>query len=253
MKYSLCIETCFNDIDLYDRIRIAKDLGFDAVEFYNPADMDLKKLKAALEESGMPVAIMGYYNGFSDRLTGDFDLIFENLKKGVAFGKEVGCLTFTSHVCAAGPEPECTRKKLVENLKKMAPYLERENVTLAIEVLNSKYEAPDYLLDTTEKAFSVINEVGCGRVKILNDLFHTQIMEGDIINTVKTGWNKTAHYHAASVPKRDELFHGELNYREVARALDEVGYEGYMGMEYWPSYDNMQSYRDVLAYMKTNA
>lgn len=239
-------------MDFYERISVAKDLGFDAVEFYNPADYNAKRIAGTLSENGLSVAIMGMYNGYVNRLTDDYDVLLSNLKKSAEFGKAVGCMTFTCHAPENVHDTKVETERLISNLSRMADYLERNDITLAIENLNSKYEAKGYLLDTIPKIASIISKVGSSKIRILNDLYHTQIMEGDLIRTISKTIGVTAHFHAASVPDRNELFNGELNYPFIINAIDAAGYTGYFGLEYYPSYDHRQSYKDVRAYLDGN-
>ncbi|GHU67094.1 hydroxypyruvate isomerase [Clostridia bacterium] len=250
MKYSLCIETVFEDIPFYDRVGLAKDLGLDAIEFYNPAMYDGKKLSGVLANYNMPVAICGLNDGWTVRLNTPFDSLRENIEKTIRFGKEIGCTTFTGHVCEGELDREKEKLFLIENLKRIAELCEKDGVTIAIELLNSIYDNKGYLLDNSNIGFEVIKAVGSPSVKILYDCYHTQIMEGNLINTMRSNIENIAHFHGASVPNRCELFDGEINYRSFVETADKAGYDRYFGLEYWPTYDNTQSLQDVLKNLK---
>lgn len=251
MKYSICIENLFEDIPIYDRISIAKECGADAVEIYNPALYDCKKMGKILRHYDIPLVECGLVEGWSIRLTAPIEIIKNNLFKTIALAKELGCTSFTGHVSEGDIDHIEEKRILVSNLCQLAEICEKEGVNIAIEMLNSLYDSPGYLLDTTNKAVDVLKQVGSPNIKLLYDCYHTQLMEGNLINTVKDNIEYIGHFHGSGVPKRIELFYGEVNFKSLLKAIKESGYKGWFGIEYWPSYDNAQSLIDVLAYLRT--
>ena len=122
-----------------------------------------------------------------------------------------------------------------EGLSRIAPAAEDAGVTLALELLNSKVDHPDYQCDHTAWGVEVCRLVNSPRVKLLYDIYHMQIMEGDIIRTIRQYHPYIAHYHTAGNPGRHELDERqELNYAPIVRALLETGYTGYLGQEFLP-------------------
>lgn len=116
----------------------------------------------------------------------------------------------------------------------MAPFLEEAGVTLVVEPLNILVDHPGYYLYSSEEAFQIIDEVGSPNVKVLFDIYHQQIMEGNLISRIQRNINKIGHFHAADNPGRHELYMGEIQYLNVFRAIEETGYRGYIGFEYFP-------------------
>jgi hydroxypyruvate isomerase len=122
-----------------------------------------------------------------------------------------------------------------EGLRRVARAAEGAGVTLAVELLNSKVNHPDYQCDRTAWGLRVCELVGSPRVKLLYDIYHMQVMEGDVIRTIRDHHAAFGHYHTAGNPGRNELDETqELNYRAIVRAIRETGYDGYIGQEFIP-------------------
>jgi hydroxypyruvate isomerase len=131
-----------------------------------------------------------------------------------------------------------------EAFKKLAPYAEKAKVTLAIELLNSKVSHKGYQCDHTAWGVELVKRVGSERVKLLYDIFHMQIMEGDIIRTIRENHQYIAHYHTAGNPGRHEFEPGdvqELNYPGIMKAIHDTGYRGFVGQEFGPRRDAFKS------------
>jgi hydroxypyruvate isomerase len=121
-------------------------------------------------------------------------------------------------------------------------------VTLCVELLNSKVDHPDYLGDRTWFGLEVIRSVESSRVRLLYDIYHMQIMEGDIIRTVRENHEWIAHYHTGGVPGRHELDESqELNWRTVAAAIADTGFQGYFAHEFVPTRDPLTSLREAVS------
>ncbi|HLA90486.1 MAG TPA: TIM barrel protein [Gemmatimonadaceae bacterium] len=136
----------------------------------------------------------------------------------------------------------------VAGLKRLAPAAERHGVTLCLELLNSKVDHRDYHADHTAWGVQVIQGVGSPRVKLLYDIYHMQIMEGDVVATIRAHVPHIAHYHTGGVPGRNEIDDTqELNYRRVAQAIAETGFGGYLAHEFVPKREPLASLRQAFA------
>jgi hydroxypyruvate isomerase len=125
-----------------------------------------------------------------------------------------------------------------EGLRRLAPAAEAAGVTLILELLNSKINHPDYQCDHTDWGAEVCRAVGSPRVKLLYDIYHMQVMEGDIIDTIRRNSDLIGHYHTAGVPGRHEIDETqELSYPAIVRAIGATGYNGYLGQEFVPQGD----------------
>jgi hydroxypyruvate isomerase len=134
----------------------------------------------------------------------------------------------------------------IAGFKRLTPVAERHGVTLCLEVLNSKVDHKDYQADHTAWAVAVVEGVGSPRLKILYDIYHMQIMEGDVIATMKANLEHIAHVHTGGVPGRAEIDDTqELNYRRVMQSLADLGFAGYVAQEFVPRRDPLTSLRQA--------
>jgi len=121
------------------------------------------------------------------------------------------------------------------NLQRIVPLAEQAGVTLLLELLNSKVDHPDFMCDSTAWAVEICRQIESPNLKILYDIYHMQVMEGNVISTIKTYHEYIAHYHTAGVPGRAEVDETqELNYAAIMRAIAQTGYTGYIGQEFVP-------------------
>jgi hydroxypyruvate isomerase len=134
----------------------------------------------------------------------------------------------------------------VAALRKLAPFAEEAGITLALELLNSKVDHPDYQADRTAWGAQVCQAVGSARVKLLYDIYHMQIMEGDVIRTIRAFHPLIGFYHTAGNPGRNDLDETqELNYAAILKAIKETGYTGYIAHEFIPKADPVAALRTV--------
>ena len=126
------------------------------------------------------------------------------------------------------------RQHVIEALRQAAPLAEAAGVTLALEPLNTRVNHAGYFLTSAAEGFAIIRAVGSERVRLLYDVYHQQISEGFLIETITANIAQIGHIHVADVPGRHEPGTGEINYANVLRAIDESGYAGYIGLEFVP-------------------
>jgi hydroxypyruvate isomerase len=137
---------------------------------------------------------------------------------------------------------------VVALLSRVKAQAEDKGVTLCLELLNSKVNHPDYQCDHTAWGVETVKRVNSPRVKLLFDIYHMQIMEGDIIRTIRANIQWIGHFHTAGNPGRHEMDDTqEMNYRGIARAIADLGYQGYIAHEYSPLRDPVQSLQETLA------
>jgi hydroxypyruvate isomerase len=131
-------------------------------------------------------------------------------------------------------------------LKRIMPMAERLGVTVIMELLNSKVDHKDYMCDRTAWGVALAKRVGSERFKLLYDVYHMQIMEGDVIRTIRDNFRYIGHYHTGGVPGRHEIDAAqELNYPRIMTTLAELGYTGFVGQEFIPVRDPMTSLREA--------
>jgi hydroxypyruvate isomerase len=138
-------------------------------------------------------------------------------------------------------------RNCIAGLRRIAPAAERHGVTVCVELLNSKVDHHDYQGDRTAFGVQVVEGVGSARVRLLYDIYHMQIMEGDVIRTIRDHIGAIAHFHTGGVPGRGEIDGTqELNYRAVAQAIVDTGFTGYLAHEFEPKRDPLASLRQAV-------
>ncbi|MDO5540247.1 MAG: TIM barrel protein [Eubacteriales bacterium] len=250
MKYSLCVESIFPETDIYDRIERVMEFQPDAVEFWDIHEYDTKKLGAVISKHNLAVALCCLNNNWDVRMNDAFSRVRKNIEETIETGKDVGCNTF---ICMSGDvvnKTDSQKMIITENLKRMAEICEAKNVNLLVEPLNSIYDHKSYYLDNSYDGFEIVKTVDSPRIKLLFDCYHMQVMQGNLVNSLTDNIDYVGHVHSAGVPGRKELHLGETNYPLIIETLERLGYSGYFGLEYFPSYDSRQSLKDVFQYIR---
>ena len=167
------------------------------------------------------------------------ETILQGLKETIAVAKRFGCRTvIVTATVVPGFTREESHKNIVKSLKEQARMAEQEGVMLILEPIC--FPAPEFFRDSAEP-LAVIDEVGSKNLTLLYDIFHYQLMEGNIANTLKAHLDKIGHIHIAAAPGRTEINDGELNYGYLLRLLKELGYDKYVTLEYMPTMDKEES------------
>jgi hydroxypyruvate isomerase len=249
-KISLCLETVFPELALHDRVKKAADAGYKAVEFWDPSQADIRKMAKAAAAAGVAIAGCTLNEPRVYQLDRPAAPVLANIKKSIAIAGELGVRTLIGLSSDILGRPDCQKNILIENLKRAADLAVKAGVTIALEPLNSLVDHKGCYLDTSAVGFEIAKCVDCPNIKILYDVYHMQIMEGNLISNISANIDFVAHFHAAGVPGRNEPMDTEVNYKAVLKKIDALGYKGYVGLEYWPTYGHDKSIRDCLEYMK---
>ncbi len=234
------IHWCFKPMSVEDLASHAASMGVQSVELVAPEHWP------TLKKHGLTCAIAGshgFERGFNNPENHAFCI--ERLTASIEAAAEFGCpnvITLSGMRGEIGEEEG--KANMVTGLKKILPLAEKKGVTLCLEVLNSRVDEqmkghPGYQCDTVEWAVDVCDRLGSDRMKILFDIYHVQIMQGDIITRIRKYKDYIAHYHTAGVPGRRELDEQqENNYPAIMRAIAETGYKGFVGQEFIPTTDD---------------
>jgi hydroxypyruvate isomerase len=245
MKLAANLSMLYTEVDVMDRFRKAAEAGFTHVEMLFPFHYDLDQIEAELKKYNLTMILFdtdaGNFAGGDRGYLCDptmKDRFHESVKEALAIAPRLGTtlLNALAGKVPAGVSLDEARATCVENLKKAAPLCEDAGVVLMSEGLNS-VQTPGYFLDNSTLGFGIVDEVGSSAVKFQYDVYHMQIMEGNLIDTIKANVAKIAHIQIADVPGRHEPGTGEINYPNVLKAIDESGYQGYVALEYVPSGD----------------
>jgi hydroxypyruvate isomerase len=224
-------------------------IGYPAVEIW-ARDENFGSLCQAVERHGLRLVSMIGHASLPDGLNNraNHDRIEKELKDSIDLAANTGVLGL---ICFSGNRlPDLSESQAIEatadGLRRIAPYAETKGVNLNIELLNSKIDHKGYQCDHTDWGLQVVGKVGSPRVKLLYDIYHMQIMEGDIIRTLETHIDTIGHIHTAGNPGRHDLGdQQELNYTGICRALAATSYTGYMGHEFRPKGDVIQALRQA--------
>ena len=236
---------CYGKIPLDDLCEVAKGIGYQSVELLDEKDWGVVK------SHGMVCAMANGFGtipvGFNrpdhhDKLVADAEAM---IPKAAAAG-------VPNIVCFSGNRAGLSDGEGIANciagLKRLTPTAEEHNVTLCLEVLNSKVDHKDYHADHTDWAVQVVQGVASPRLKILYDIYHMQIMEGNVIATIRANAQHIAHYHTGGVPGRHELDDTqELQWPAICRAIAETGFKGFVAHEFVPTRDPLTSLREAVA------
>jgi hydroxypyruvate isomerase len=213
-------------------------MGLKSVELVPPSDWPM------LKKLGLVCAISsshGFAKGFAHKQ--EHAECLANLRESIDATSDAGfksVITFSGF--RRGIDIDEGQKNMVEGLKQIVGHAEKKKVTLCLEMLNSRVDVemkghPDYFCDSIELAVDVCKRIGSPRMKILFDIYHVQIMQGDVIVRIKQFHEYIGHYHTAGVPGRAELDDTqEINYPAIMKAIAATGYTGYVGQEFIPTW-----------------
>jgi hydroxypyruvate isomerase len=237
---------CYNSIPMPDFCRAVAEMGLTAIDLLEEPDW------ALVRQYGL-ICSMGYAGGGTIpnglNVKANHDAIvknFERLIPRAAAEKVPNVITFFGN--KRGMSDEEAIANCIEGLNRVKKIGEDHGVTICVELLNSKVNHKDYQGDRSSFGVQVVKAVGSPRVKLLDDLYHMQIMEGDLIRTIKDNKDYIAHYHTGGVPGRHELDDTqEVNWRAVCRAIVDTGFTGYVAHEFTPTRDPLTSLRDAVA------
>jgi hydroxypyruvate isomerase len=230
------VQWCFK-MPLPELAAASASLGCKSVELVPPRDWEaLRKHRLICAISGSH----GFAKGFAHKE--EHAECLARLRESIDATSEAGfpsVITFSGF--RRGIDIDEGQRNMVEGLKQIVPHAEKKNVTLCLEMLNSRVDIemkghPDYFCDSVELAVDVCKRIGSERMKMLFDIYHVQIMQGDVITRIKQFHEYIGHYHTAGVPGRGELDDTqEINYAPIMRAIAATGYKGYVGQEFIPT------------------
>ncbi|MGB3543917.1 hydroxypyruvate isomerase family protein [Rubrivirga sp.] len=238
----------FSDWSLEELCETAVDLGIESVELVQPTDAPV------LEAHSLTCAMTAHPPDVPDALrkgwnrTEHHEHLIPAYRRALQAVAEVG---WPNLICFSGNrdglEDAAGLENMARGLEQILPDAERLGVTLCLELFNSKVDHPDYQADSTAWGVALVDRLGSNRFKLLYDIYHMQIMEGDVIRTILDNQGAIAHFHVAGVPGRnnpDET--QELFYPAIMRALDEAGFPGFVGQEFVPAGDPRAALEDAV-------
>jgi hydroxypyruvate isomerase len=237
---------CYASIPLRDFCQAVAKMGLTAIDLLTPDEWPVAR------EFGLTCSMGSGLGGPIERGLNDpanHDTIITSLTAGIPQAARAGVpnvITFFGN--RRGMSDKDAINNCVTALNRVKGVAEDNGVTICIELLNSKVNHKDYQGDRTAFGVEVVSAVSSPRVKLLYDIYHMQIMEGDVIRTIRDNQQWIAHYHTGGVPGRNEIDGSqELNYPAIVRAIADTGFNGYMAHEFIPKQDPLTSLRDAVA------
>ena len=241
MRLCVALPCFFGGKNISEHIRKVADLGYDAVEIYDWRQYDLDEACRAMEETGVEILSI---------CTTEFNLTdpafrekwVDGIRESCIAAKKLGAKMMITQVGKDTGRPGAEQHaSIVAGLRAGAPILEEYGVTVMIEPLNTLVNHKGYYLWSAVEAFEIVREVNSPFVKVIFDIYHQQVMEGNIIPNIVNNLDVIGHLHGAGHPGRNELQYGENNYHVILSAIEKAGYTGAIGLEYRPLLDPVES------------
>lgn len=252
MHKVLCIETLLGEFPFEERFSFARVNGFECIEFWSWKNKNIKAIEDCCKNNGVNIAAFSGDQDFSLVSESEREQYISFAKESIEVAKQLHCRCLVIHSNALDKngivlnqyEAINSSKKIqnmVDTLKILAPLAKKADVTLVLEALNTKVDHAGYFLNHTEDAIRVVELVGSPNVKILYDIYHMQIMEGNLINTIKKYIDLIGHIHIADVPGRHEPETGEINFKNIIGTLKSLNYKGAIGFELYPLHSSQEA------------
>lgn len=246
IKLSVCIEMIFADHPFEERIDCVAEAGLRAFEFWDWPTKDISLINERRQLHNLEVA--AFIMEPRGRLVDADAELRDGVSHSIATAQILECRNL---IALVGRESSALSRQeqhdhIVRGLRQVAPLAEDAGVTLLIEPLNVVVDHAGFYLSSSQEAFQIIEEVGSPNVKVLFDIYHQQVSEGNLIANMIEHLDLIGYLHVADVPGRHEPGTGEINYANVLRQISEAGYNGYVGLEYRPSGDSFQSLGTII-------
>jgi hydroxypyruvate isomerase len=256
----VCIEAFFSGLSAVEKVKKIASLGYRKYEFWSPREGDgkLKDFDALADLNrrlGLTVTDIVYSP--EDEMgrmkmirRDDRAKLVDKFGEFVSLARKIDCkaLIVTSGDLVQGQNFETSLMNLYGNLSALALEAEKNGVILLLETLNSKINHPNTFLDSAQLGIDIIKAIDSPNVKLLYDVYHVQIMSGNILTFVKENLEWIGHFHIAGVPGRHEPYSGELDYARIVKEISAMGYRGVFGLEYWAEEDEDTSLKKTLEY-----
>lgn len=242
-RFDANLSMMFNEVEFLDRFAEARRAGFSGVEFLFPYDYQPDQILEKLHENKLTLVLHNLPAGNFDSgerglaclpiRVGEFQ---DGVGKAIDYARALGCsqLHCMSGITPWGADPELVRRTLIENIRFAAKETGKAGIKLLIEPINTR-DMPGYYLSTSKEALILMDEVGSTNLWLQYDIYHMQVMEGDLSRTIEDNLRRIAHMQLADTPGRHEPGTGEINFDFLLPHIDRLGYDGWIGCEYRPA------------------
>jgi hydroxypyruvate isomerase len=263
MKASVCIEMVYTEYPFLDRIKIAAQQGFDAIEFWNWDNKDMQAILKTSQVENVEIATFQSNRGGTLINPAQRQNFISGIQESLKMAVEMNTKKMFILTDELGDDrsvkfqfPELSEEEkyasVFDGLSELAPLAEKANITLVLEPLNNLVDHAGYWLKNSDIGFDLVRKINSPNIKILFDVYHQQITEGNIIERLTSNLDAIGHVHVADVPGRHQPGTGELNYAIILEKLRESGYKGYVGLEFSPTVDSKIAAAAALRLIKGN-
>jgi hydroxypyruvate isomerase len=232
INHSVC-RWCFNSLSIDELCKLAKEIGLQGIDLVGPKDWPILQ-KHGLQSTMCNGAEINLVDGWNNKM--NHAVLIKNYREMIPKVAKAG---YKNLICFSGNrnglDDETGLNNCAEGLMQIISLAEEHHVTLVMELLNSKIDHKDYQCDKTSWGVKLAKMIDSDNFKLLYDIYHMQIDEGDVIRTIKENHHYIAHYHTAGVPGRNEIDDTqELNYPAIMKAIQSTGFKGYVAQEFIP-------------------
>lgn len=247
MRYCVCADAVFQGMPLEEAMGRIKGCGYSAYEFWTWWDRDLNSIRARQEELGLQLTAICAKFLKNPGIPAEQEAYLHDLEESLEAAKYLNCPKL---IIQAGWEQsdvshELHRATFLETMRRAAPMAEAAGILLVIEPLNIRVDHAGYHLWDADEAFEVLKQIGSPSVMLLFDLYHQQITNGHLLARIEANMDQIGHMHAAGCPGRHELTIGELAYDRIFAALEQMGCQCDLGLEYFPEQDAELGLKEV--------
>lgn len=242
-RFAANLSFLFSERPFFERFAAAHAAGFGAVEFHFPYEHDSAALAEVVLTSGLEVVLFNLPAGnwaagdrgiaCHPRRIAEFQ---DGVGQAIEYARALGCsrLNCLAGIAPAGIDTEKAQQTLIENLRFAAAVTQRAGIELLLEPLNTR-DTPGFFVTSTRVGLALIDAVGSDNLRLQYDIYHAQVMEGDLARTLQEQLTRIGHIQLADNPGRHEPGSGEINFPFLLQHLDNIGYSGWVGCEYKPS------------------
>ena len=234
LKFSVCVEMIFTEVPFIERIAKIKECGLGAFEFWNWRQKNIDDILREKKKYNLELAAFCVEPEVRIVDSARKEEFLQGLKNSIAVAHKLNCKAL---IVTTGNEMEnlsqdAQHKNIVNCLKSAVPIVEKEKITLVLEPLNTLVNHKGYYLTSSKEGFDIIREVNSKNIRLLFDIYHQQISEGNLTQNIINNIDLIGHFHIADVPGRHEPGTGEINYGNLLKRIEETGYNGYIGLEF---------------------
>lgn len=259
-NFAANLSMLFTEYDFLERFAVARSNGFTHVEYLFPFDYTPQLLKQKLEENHLQQELFNLYPGDWDNgergiaiMPDRIDEFNKSLEQGLTYALALNCkkIHILSGVINKHTHPDIYEQTWMNNIRNAADFFIDYDITILLEPLNYR-NMPGYFLTHQRQAVELIKKIGRKNVKLQFDLFHAQIMDGDISTLLFELKDYVGHIQVASVPNRHEPHLEEINFRYFCEVIEQINYQGYIGLEYHPKATTQKGLQQLKEYFQNN-